>query len=81
MQPVSNHVSVVAGSTVVGTSVISSMTSSSSLYRASWEQILSGQFELIVSDVVGLVSMLVLLVNLSINVCRWLKDRKDKKLC
>lgn len=75
---VSTPVNIIAGSTAVGVSVGSSLGTSSSLYRASWEQIANGQYELILSDVLGLISMSVLLINVGINVWRWRRDTKRK---
>ena len=74
---VSTPVNIVAGTTAVGVSVGSSLGTSSSLYRASWDQIVNGQYELILSDVLGLISIAVLLINFGINFWRWMRDRKS----
>ncbi|WBA79567.1 hypothetical protein [Endozoicomonas sp. GU-1] len=70
---VNNLANGTAGAIAITVSAQSSMAES--FYRASFDQILNGQFNLVVSDILGLASIAVLFLNLFLTVKR---DRKRK---
>lgn len=75
-EPVFTPVNVVAGTTAMTLSVGNSVGTAGSLYRASWEQVVTGDFQLILSDVLGLLSVTVLLINLGLSLWRFYKEKK-----
>lgn len=68
---------IAAGATAVTISAGQSLSDdrAASLYRATIPQIVNGQFDLVLSDVLGLLSIAVLLVNLGFTVRRERKKR------
>ncbi len=77
MSEVSTPINVVAGGTAVGVSVSSSVGKAESFYRATWDQIVTMNFNVVVSDVLGLLSVGILCVNLYFTIKREFKKRKD----
>ena len=75
-EPLPTSVNVLAGTTAVGLSVGSSIGTAESFYRANWEQIVTGNFNVIMADVLGLVSVAVLLINLGLTLFRMWKEKK-----
>lgn len=72
-ESVPTSIIVSAGAVAVGVSAKQSIGNAESLYRASLEQIINGRFDLILSDILGLLSVTVIIINL------WLTLRRDKR--